>query len=55
MHSLLLVIGESIDEQLIPFADYTKVEPYRLFVEGEELTFMAEHFNLSPDNIPAFV
>lgn len=55
MHSLVLVIGESIDEQLNPFADYTKVDPYRVFIEKEELTLMAEHFNLLSDDLPALI
>lgn len=53
MHSLVLVVGGSIVEQLNPFADYTKVEPYRVFVEGEDLESMAEHFDLSPDDLSA--
>ena len=53
MHCCILVVGESINDQLHPFADHTKVEPYRVFVEGEDLTAMAEHFGISPDNLPA--
>ncbi|HEX6098284.1 MAG TPA: hypothetical protein VF432_18300 [Thermoanaerobaculia bacterium] len=53
MHSLVLVVGDAVRAQLHAFADYAKVEPYRVYVEGDQLTAMAEHFGLRVDDLEA--
>ena len=51
MHSLLLVVGDDVRVQLHAFADYAKVKPYRVYVEGDQLNAMAEHFGLSVNDL----
>lgn len=53
MHSLLLVVGENVHQRLHRFAEYAKVDPYRVYVEGERLEQMAEHFKLSTTDLEA--
>lgn len=53
MHYLLLVIGDSVHDQLLPFADYTKVDPYRVFVEPIEIAMAADHLGVPADDLPA--
>lgn len=53
MHSLLLVVGDAVRVQLHAFADYAKVAPYRVYVEGDQLTAMAEHFGLDVNDLEA--
>lgn len=53
MHSLVLVVGDAVRVQLHAFADYAKVDPYRVYVEGEQLAAMAEHFGLNVDDLEA--
>lgn len=51
MHSLILVVGDSIDEQLARFAAYNEVEPYRVVVDDDGRASMAEHFDLDADDL----
>lgn len=53
MHSLLLVVGENVHQRLHKFADYAKVEPYRVYVEGERLEQMAEYFKMPTTDLEA--
>lgn len=55
MHYSCLVVGTNVDEELEPFADYHRVEPYRHFLEPEEVVLMARHFGLQPTNIEDLV
>lgn len=55
MHALLLVIGDNLHQRLHAYADYAKVDPYRVYVEGENLARMAEHFGLATSDSEALV
>lgn len=55
MHSLVIVVGGSVNERLRQFADHSKVEPYREFVEQDEQRSMAEHFGLRVGDLEALV
>lgn len=51
MHSLVLVIGDSPEEQILPFADHFEVEPYQVVVGEDELQSMAEHFGVDATDL----
>lgn len=52
MHFLALVVGD-VHGQLYDFADYKKVTPYRVELDHAEISSMAEHFSLPPDDLEA--
>ncbi len=53
MHYLLLVIGDEVDRQLEPFADYNERERYLEFLDVDEIRSMAKHFGLPADDLEA--
>lgn len=46
MHTFLLVAGDKIDEQLLPFSVHTEVEPYETFLSDEDIKSMAAHYGV---------
>jgi hypothetical protein len=53
VHYLCLVVGENVDELLAPFAEYVETQPYKEFVEPDELEQMAKHFGITSIDIDA--
>lgn len=47
MHTILLVSGEKIDEQLLSFSVDFTVQPHEVFLLPEEIMKMAEHYGIS--------
>jgi hypothetical protein len=53
MHTILLVSGEKIDEQLWPFSVNVDVRPYEVFFTQEDIMDMAEHYGISSTDLAA--
>lgn len=53
MHYICLVVGDHVDEQLEPFAEYQEVERYKVFADAEDLRLMAEHYGVGPTDLDA--
>lgn len=51
MHSLLLVTGEKVSDQIWPFSDHFKVESYKVFLDDDEISLMADHFSIDKTDI----
>jgi hypothetical protein len=53
MHTFMLVTGDKIDEQLLPFSVHTQVEPYESFLSDEDIQSMAEHYGVPATDLAA--
>jgi hypothetical protein len=53
MHTFVLVAGDKIDEQLLPFSDHLEVEPYESFLSDEDVKSMAEHYGVPVTDLAA--
>ena len=53
MHTFLLVAGDQIDEQLLPFSDHMEVEPYESFLSDEDVKSMAEEYGVPVTDLAA--
>jgi len=51
MHSLFLVTGKNINKQLMPFSCHYKIDPYKVFLDKNELNSMGEHFKIEFSDI----
>jgi hypothetical protein len=51
MHFSGIVVGNDVDKELEPFADYTEVSPYKIFLEPDEIIQMAEHYDIKLDDL----
>ena len=53
MHSICLVVGDGVDKQLEPFADYLEVERYRVFLDPDALASMSGHYGIPATGLEA--
>ena len=47
-HFTVLVIGDDIEKQLAPYDENIHVEPYKVYMNSDELARMADHYELLP-------
>ncbi len=55
MHTLALVAGDNVHDQLSPFSLLLEVEPYEVLVSDDEIGAMAEHYAVSRDDLATLV
>ena len=46
MHTLMLVAGDDIDEELLPFSVHTEVDAHEVFLSETDIRRMAEHYGI---------
>ncbi len=46
MHGLCIVVGSNIDAELAPFADYSRVERHRVYLDASDTSLMANHYGI---------
>lgn len=47
-HFSVLVIGDDIEKQLAPYDENLRAEPYKVYMDSDELARMADHYELLP-------
>lgn len=53
MHTYMLVAGENVDEELLPFSVHIEVEPYEEYLPEEDIKRMAEHYGVPVRDLAA--
>lgn len=51
MHTFLLVAGDDVHEELLPFSVHDEVEPYEVFLSDDETQSMAEHYGVPGEDL----
>ena len=51
MHSICLVVGDGVEKQLEPFADYLEVGRYKAFLEPDGVASMASNYGIAATDL----
>ncbi len=51
MHTFMLVAGDKVDEQLLPFSVHTEFESYEVFLSEEDVRSMAGHYGVPASDL----